>query len=101
MPTYEYQCDACRHRFEHFQMISDAPLRKCPRCSKKRLQRLIGCGAGIIFKGAGFYETDYKRKSAPASAESGKSSGDNGGKASAAKSESQPASSGAGKNQKS
>jgi putative FmdB family regulatory protein len=61
MPTYDYRCDACRHEFDAFQSISDAPLRKCPKCGKQRLRRLIGAGAGIIFKGSGFYETDYKR----------------------------------------
>ena len=62
MPTYEYECNACGHAFEHFQMMSDEPLKKCPKCKKPKLQRLIGAGAGIIFKGSGFYETDYKRK---------------------------------------
>ena len=62
-PTYEYECAACSHRFEEFQSMSDAPLKKCPSCGKRRLQRLLGTGAGIIFKGSGFYETDYKRKS--------------------------------------
>ena len=62
MPTYEYECDNCGHSFEEFQAMSDKALRKCPRCSKLRLVRLIGSGAGIIFKGSGFYETDYKRK---------------------------------------
>lgn len=61
MPTYEYECDACGHAFEEFQAMSDKPLRKCPGCKKMKLRRLIGSGAGIIFKGSGFYETDYKR----------------------------------------
>jgi putative FmdB family regulatory protein len=61
MPTYEYECDACGHRFEKFQMMTEKPKRKCPECGKRKLQRLIGTGAGIIFKGSGFYETDYKR----------------------------------------
>lgn len=60
-PTYEYQCAACEHLFEEFQSMSDAPLKKCPECGKRRLVRLLGTGAGIIFKGSGFYETDYKR----------------------------------------
>lgn len=64
MPTYDYECTHCGHRFEHFQSITGAVLTKCPKCSKK-LKRLIGSGSGIIFKGTGFYETDYKRKSAP------------------------------------
>lgn len=62
MPTYEYECGNCQHAFEEFQAMSDKPLRKCPKCGKLKLQRLIGAGAGIIFKGSGFYETDYKRK---------------------------------------
>ena len=66
MPTYEYECDACGHTMEAFQSMTDKPLRKCPKCGKLKLQRLIGAGAGIIFKGSGFYETDYKRKSPPA-----------------------------------
>ncbi len=65
MPTYEYECEACGHSFEEFQYMSDKPLKKCPKCSKQKLQRLIGSGAGIIFKGSGFYETDYKRKDQP------------------------------------
>ena len=63
MPTYEYECDACGHSFEILQSITDAKLRKCPKCKKLKLARLIGTGAGIIFKGSGFYETDYKKKS--------------------------------------
>ena len=63
MPTYDYVCGACDHKFEHFQKMSDGLLRKCPECGKLKLKRLMGTGAGIIFKGSGFYETDYKRKS--------------------------------------
>ena len=63
MPTYEYECKACNHRFEELQSFSDAPLKKCPACKKKKLQRLIGTGAGIIFKGSGFYQTDYRSDS--------------------------------------
>lgn len=59
MPTYEYHCEKCG-KFELFQMMSERPKRKCPTC-KGKVQRMIGKGAGIIFKGAGFYETDYKR----------------------------------------
>ena len=65
MPTYEYECEGCQHSFEEFQSMSDKALRKCPECGKLKLRRLIGAGAGIIFKGTGFYETDYKRKSQP------------------------------------
>lgn len=75
MPTYDYQCTACSNAFEKFQQISAKPLRRCPMCGGA-LRRLIGPGAGVIFKGSGFYETDYKRKrpAAPA-ADSGKTDG--------------------------
>ncbi len=59
MPTYEYECLKCGHKFEEFQNMTDEPLKVCPRCGGK-LRRLIGAGAGIIFKGKGFYQTDYK-----------------------------------------
>ena len=67
MPTYDYQCLACGHTFEAFQMMTDKPLRKCPVCQGK-VKRLLGTGAGLIFKGSGFYETDYKRTSTASSA---------------------------------
>ena len=67
MPTYDYVCDGCEHAFEHFQSMSSNVLRTCPQCKKRKLRRLIGSGAGVIFKGSGFYETDYKRKSKPSS----------------------------------
>ena len=67
MPTYQYECSACGHEFEELQSMTDAKLRRCPKCGKKKLDRLIGSGAGMIFKGSGFYETDYKKKTAPAS----------------------------------
>ena len=63
MPTYEYICDSCQHHFEKFQSIKARPIRKCPECGKHSVQRLIGAGAGIIFKGSGFYETDYRSDS--------------------------------------
>ncbi len=63
MPTYQYECEACGHHFEELQSMTDKRLRKCPKCSKLKLYRLIGTGAGVIFKGSGFYETDYKKKS--------------------------------------
>jgi len=63
MPTYEYRCDACAHDFEEFQSIKDAPLRKCPHCGKNKLRRLIGGGAAIVFRGSGFYQTDYRSDS--------------------------------------
>jgi len=63
MPTYEYLCKNCGHQFEKFQSITANSLRKCPECAKMKLQRLIGGGAGIIFKGSGFYQTDYRTDS--------------------------------------
>jgi putative FmdB family regulatory protein len=60
MPTYEYECKACKHEFEIFQSMKDDALKKCPECGRNKLVRLIGTGAGIIFKGSGFYETDYR-----------------------------------------
>ncbi|MCC7146414.1 MAG: zinc ribbon domain-containing protein [Phycisphaeraceae bacterium] len=63
MPTYDYLCQACAHKFEEFQSMTAKPLRKCPACGKLKLKRLIGTGAGIIFKGSGFYETDYRSQS--------------------------------------
>ncbi len=62
MPTYEYKCENCGHVFEEFQSMSDDPLDECPKCGGK-VQRLIGPGAGLIFKGSGFYLTDYKKSS--------------------------------------
>ena len=70
MPTYDYVCNACEHAFLAFHAMSDEPLKKCPECGKESLRRLIGAGAGIIFKGSGFYETDYKR-ARPSSTRSG------------------------------
>lgn len=71
MPTYEYLCPKCGHAFELFQSMRDEPLKKCPQCKKNGVKRLVGGGAGLIFKGSGFYITDYKKKSgAPAGAES-------------------------------
>src|SRR5215204_3200056 len=63
MPTYDYVCDACGHTFEDFQSMTEEPLKKCPQCKKKKLRRLIGTGAAIIFKGSGFYQTDYRSES--------------------------------------
>lgn len=68
MPTYEYQCDACGHEFDEFQSFSDPPLTKCPQCGKKKLRRLFGTGAAVLFKGSGFYETDYRSESYKAKA---------------------------------
>src|SRR6266536_4318432 len=76
MPTYEYQCEACEHNFDEFQSIKDKPLKKCPQCGKNKLRRVFGAGAAILFKGSGFYETDYRsesyKKSAKADQEASK-----------------------------
>jgi putative FmdB family regulatory protein len=79
MPTYDYECDACHHKFELFQGINDPLKKKCPECGKSKLRRLFGTGAAIMFKGSGFYQTDYrsdsykKRASEDKSASSGES----------------------------
>ncbi|MDX2038500.1 MAG: FmdB family zinc ribbon protein [Isosphaeraceae bacterium] len=102
MPTYDYICDACAHEFEAFESIKADPQSICPACSKSTLRRKIGPGAAILFKGSGFYQTDYRsdsykkgaeadKSSGPsASANSGTSSGSGDG-GSSAKSESKPA----------
>lgn len=68
MPTYEYRCEACNHTFEEFQSMFEEPLQKCPQCGKKRLRRLIGAGAAVLFKGSGFYQTDYRSEAYKAAA---------------------------------
>ena len=80
MPTYDYHCDACEHDFEEYQSFSDKVLTKCPKCGKKKLRRLFGTGAGVIFKGSGFYETDYRSDSykQAAKADQEKGAGSNG-----------------------
>jgi len=75
MPTYEYQCEACGHEFELFQSMTDSVKRKCPKCKELKLKRLVGTGAGIIFKGSGFYETDYRSDSYTKAAEAEKNAG--------------------------
>ena len=72
MPTYDYQCDACGHEFELFQSINDPVEKKCPECKKAKLRRLIGAGAAIVFKGSGFYQTDYRSESYKKAAEAEK-----------------------------
>ena len=93
MPTYEYACAKCGHEFEQFQSMRDEPLKKCPKCGKAAVKRLLGAGAGLIFKGSGFYITDYKKKSGgeakggeakPAAAESKASTGGSSGGSKAA-----------------
>jgi putative FmdB family regulatory protein len=63
MPTYDYECDACGHKFELFQSISAPVEKKCPECKKLKLRRLFGTGAAVVFKGSGFYQTDYRSDS--------------------------------------
>ncbi len=68
MPTYDYRCAACGYTFEEFQKMSDPLLTDCPRCQTPSLERLIGGGAGLLFKGSGFYLTDYKKTGSSSSA---------------------------------
>ena len=77
MPTYEYKCTACGHAFEQFQSITAPPIKRCPQCGKAKVKRLLGTGAGVIFKGSGFYTTDYRDASykEKAKAESGGGTG--------------------------
>ncbi|MGC3969054.1 MAG: zinc ribbon domain-containing protein [Pirellulales bacterium] len=88
MPTYDYECDACGHKFEQFQSMKDEVLTKCPECKKKKLRRLFGTGGAIVFKGSGFYQTDYRsdsyKKSAAADSKPA-SGGDSGGSSSSSK----------------
>ena len=74
MPTYEYKCHACDHSFELFQSITASSVRKCPKCGKLKVKRMIGMGAGVIFKGSGFYQTDYRSESYRKDAEKDKPS---------------------------
>jgi putative FmdB family regulatory protein len=95
MPTYDYACDACRHEFEVFEPISAQPRKKCPKCKKSKLRRLFGAGAGLIFKGSGFYQTDYRSESYKKAAEAEKPKADttekSAGDSSTSKSEAKPA----------
>jgi len=74
MPTYDYECNACGHVFEKFQSITAPAVRKCPKCGKLKVRRLIGTGAGVIFKGSGFYQTDYRSEAYKQAAEKDKPS---------------------------
>jgi putative FmdB family regulatory protein len=78
MPTYDYLCDGCSHKFELFQSMKDDAIKKCPECKKPKLRRLFGTGAALMFKGSGFYTTDYRsdsyKKAAKADSAAGKSS---------------------------
>jgi putative FmdB family regulatory protein len=75
MPTYEYECEACGHKFERFHSMTAAPIRKCPKCGKNKVKRLISTGAGMIFKGSGFYITDYRDASYSEKAKADSASG--------------------------
>jgi putative FmdB family regulatory protein len=79
MPTYDYQCDACGHTLEIFQGINDPVKKKCPECGKNRLKRQFGTGAAIVFKGSGFYQTDYRSEGYKKAAEADKKAGSSGG----------------------
>lgn len=72
MPTYDYECDACDHTFELFQSIKEPVKKKCPACGKMKLRRLFGTGAALLFKGSGFYTTDYRSDSYKKAAEADK-----------------------------
>ena len=72
MPTYDYECDACGHAFELFQSITEPMKKKCPECGKPKLRRLFGTGAAVVFKGSGFYQTDYRSDSYKKAAEKDK-----------------------------
>src|SRR5688500_20171686 len=72
MPTYDYECDACGHSFELFQSISEPVKKKCPECGKPKLRRLFGTGAAVVYKGSGFYQTDYRSDSYKKAAEQDK-----------------------------
>ncbi len=103
MPTYEYVCDECGHNFDELQSFSDEPLKKCPKCGKKKLRRLFGTGAAVLFKGSGFYETDYRSESykqaqkkesessTPAATDAGKSTSSDSAKSSSTESKSSAA----------
>lgn len=74
MPTYDYECDVCEHSFELFQTISEPVRKKCPECGKMKLRRLFGTGGALIFKGSGFYQTDYRSESYKKDAKAAKKS---------------------------
>ncbi len=79
MPTYDYECPKCGYRFEKFQGINDPPVKTCPKCGGRKVKRLIGTGAGIIFKGSGFYATDYRSDGYRRAARSDSGANGNGG----------------------
>ncbi|MBI1346499.1 zinc ribbon domain-containing protein [bacterium] len=88
MPTYDYACDACDHRWEEFQSITADPIKKCPVCKKAKARRLISAGGGFLFKGSGFYITDYRSDSYKKGADADKKTTSGGESKSETKSES-------------
>jgi putative FmdB family regulatory protein len=88
MPTYEYRCNACQNTWDEFQSIKAEPTKKCPKCRKAKAERIISAGGGIIFKGSGFYQTDYRSESYKKGAEAAKSASEGAGKGSDAASSS-------------
>ena len=100
MPTYDYECKACDHVWEEFQPITSKPTKKCPECGKRKAKRKIGPGAGIIFKGSGFYQTDYRsdsyKKAADADSKSQKGPDSKSDTKSESKSDSKPSASDSG-----
>lgn len=93
MPTYDYRCGDCEHEWEVFQSITAKPKRKCPECGKLKAKRMIGPGAGIIFKGSGFYQTDYRSSSYKQGADAAKTAKEAASKASESSSKSDSSSS--------
>src|SRR3954463_11151715 len=95
MPTYDYKCDACGNTFEKFQRITASSIRKCPKCGKNKVRRLLGTGAALIFKGSGFYSTDYRSESykTAAKADAAPSSSGPGGSDGSASGDSKPSAS--------
>ena len=97
MPTYEYECEGCGHTLEEYQSFTEDPLKKCPACGKKKLQRLISGGGAVLFKGSGFYQTDYRSESYKTAAkkdseqQSGSQNGKNGETGTPAKTETKKA----------
>ncbi|MCA9036104.1 MAG: zinc ribbon domain-containing protein [Planctomycetaceae bacterium] len=94
MPTYEYRCNACSHKWDEFQSITAKPTKKCPDCGKLKAERIISAGGGIIFKGSGFYQTDYRSDSYKKGAEAAKKSSDSSSSSSSSTSESSGSKSG-------